>query len=158
MLRKIWQGPLIVKGILRPEDAQAAVQNGADGIVVSNHGGRNLDHSIPPLFALPDIVERVGGRTQVLMDGGVMRGSDVIKALALGADAVLVGRAPLWGVAAAGQAGAQRALAILAEEMLRVLGQLGRSTIGELGPDVLWTESQLPLPNTGTFPYLRAIS
>lgn len=158
MLRKIWQGPLIVKGILRPEDAQAAVQNGADGIVVSNHGGRNLDHSIPPLFALPDIIERVGGRIQVLMDGGVMRGSDVIKALALGADVVLVGRAPLWGVAAAGQAGAQRALAILAEEMLRVLGQLGRSTIGELGPDVLWTESQLPLPNTGTFPYLRAIS
>ena len=158
MLRKIWQGPLIVKGILRPEDAQAAIQNGADGIVVSNHGGRNLDHSIPPLFALPDIIERVGGRTQVLMDGGVMRGSDVIKALALGADVVLVGRAPLWGVAAAGQAGAQRALAILAEEMLRVLGQLGRSTIGELGPDVLWTESQLPLPNTGTFPYLRAIS
>ena len=158
MLRKIWQGPLIVKGILRPEDAQTAVQNGADGIVVSNHGGRNLDHSIPPLFALPDIIERVGGRIQVLMDGGVMRGSDVIKALALGADAVLVGRAPLWGVAAAGQAGAQRALAILAEEMLRVLGQLGRSTIGELGPDVLWTRSQLPLPNTGTFPYLRAIS
>lgn len=148
-LRKIWQGPLIVKGILRPEDALAAVQNGADGIIVSNHGGRNLDHSIPPLFALPEILDRVGGRTQVLMDGGVMRGSDVIKALALGASAVLVGRAPLWGLAAAGQPGAERALAILAEEILRVLGQLGRSNVSELGPDVLWTAAQLPWPNAG---------
>ena len=157
-LRKIWQGPLIVKGILRPEDAIAAIHNGADGIIVSNHGGRNLDHSIPPLFALPDILDRVGGRTQVLMDGGVMRGSDVIKALALGANSVLVGRAPLWGLAAAGQAGAERALAILAEETLRVLGQLGRSAVSELGPDVLWTAEQLALPNAGVSPTLRAVS
>ena len=157
-LRKIWQGPLIVKGILRPEDALAAIQNGADGIIVSNHGGRNLDHSIPPLLALPDILDRVGGRTQVLMDGGVMRGSDVIKALALGANAVLVGRAPLWGLAVAGQAGAGRALDILAEETLRVLGQLGRSTVNELGPDVLWTATQLPPPGTDTSAALRAVS
>lgn len=157
-LRKIWQGPLIVKGILRPEDANAAIHNGADGIIVSNHGGRNLDHSIPPLFALPDILDRVGGRTQVLMDGGVMRGSDVIKALALGANSVLVGRAPLWGLAAAGQAGAERALAILAEEILRVLGQLGRSTVSELGPDLLWTAAQLAVPNAGASPTLRAVS
>jgi L-lactate dehydrogenase (cytochrome)/(S)-mandelate dehydrogenase len=157
-LRKIWQGPLIVKGILRPEDAIAAIHNGADGIIVSNHGGRNLDHSIPPLFALPDILDRVGGRTQVLMDGGVMRGSDVIKALALGANSVLVGRAPLWGLAAAGQAGAERALAILAEETLRLLGQLGRSAVSELGPDVLWTAEQLSLPNTGVSPTHRAVS
>ncbi len=157
-LRKIWQGPLIVKGILRPEDALAAIQNGADGIIVSNHGGRNLDHSIPPLFALPDILDRVGGRTQVLMDGGVMRGSDVIKALALGAHAVLVGRAPLWGLAVAGQVGAKRALDILAEETLRVLGQLGRSTVNELGPDVLWTATQLASPGTDTSAALRAVS
>ena len=157
-LRKIWQGPLIVKGILHPEDALAAIQNGADGIIVSNHGGRNLDHSIPPLLALPDILDRVGGRTQVLMDGGVMRGSDVIKALALGAHAVLVGRAPLWGLAVAGQAGAKRALDILAEETLRVLGQLGRSTVNELGPDVLWTATQLASPGTDTSAALRAVS
>ena len=91
-------------------------------MIVSNHGGRNLDFSVPPLFALPDIVDRAGSRVDVMMDGGIMRGSDVIKALALGAKAVLVGRAPLWGVAAAGLAGANRALAILAEETLRVLG------------------------------------
>ena len=157
-LRKIWQGPLIVKGILRPEDALAAIQNGADGVIVSNHGGRNLDHSIPPLFALPDILDRVGARTQVMMDGGVMRGSDVIKALALGAHAVLVGRAPLWGLAVAGQAGAMRALDILAEETLRVLGQLGRSAVNELGPDVLWTATRLPSPGTDTSAALRAFS
>lgn len=158
MLRKIWHGPLIVKGILHPEDARAAVQNGADGIIVSNHGGRNLDYSIPPLFALPEIIDLVGSRTQVLMDGGIMRGSDAIKALALGANAVLVGRAPLWGVAAAGQAGVQRALAILGEEMLRVLGQLGRSTVSELGPDALWTASQIKPLNTSKVPSLRAVS
>lgn len=138
-LRQIWKGPLIVKGILHPDDAQSAVACGADAVVVSNHGGRNLDASIPPLFALPDIVEHVGHRAEVFMDGGVMRGSDVIKALALGAKAVLVGRAPLWGVAVAGQAGAKRALEILAEEILRVLGQLGCARVDELGPDFLWT-------------------
>ena len=143
-LRQLWKGPLIVKGILHPDDAHAAVECGVDAVVVSNHGGRNLDSSIPPLFALPDIVERVGHRTVVFMDGGVMRGSDVIKALALGAKAVLVGRAPLWGVAVAGQAGATRALEILAEESLRVLGQLGCARVDELGPDVLWTSHPMP--------------
>ena len=145
-LRKIWQGPLIVKGVLRADDAVAAARHGADAVIVSNHGGRNLDFSIPPLFALPEIVDCAGGRIEVLMDGGVMRGSDVVKALALGAKAVLVGRAPLWGVAAAGLAGANRALAILAEETLRVLGQLGCSNVADLSTDVLWTEAQLQLP------------
>ena len=145
-LRQLWKGPLIVKGILHPDDADAAVACGVDAVVVSNHGGRNLDSSIPPLFALPDIVQRVGQRTEVFMDGGVMRGSDVIKALALGAKAVLVGRAPLWGVAVAGQAGAARALEILAQESLRVLGQLGCARVNELGPDVLWTGHPLQTP------------
>lgn len=138
-LRQLWKGPLIVKGILHPEDAHEAVQCGADAVIVSNHGGRNLDASIPPLFALPDIVARVGQRAEVYMDGGILRGSDVVKALALGAKAVLVGRAPLWGVAVAGQAGAARALEILAEESLRVLGQLGCARIDELGTELLWT-------------------
>ena len=144
-LRQIWKGPLIVKGILHPDDAHEAMQCGADAVIVSNHGGRNLDASIAPLFALPDIVARVGGRAEVYVDGGVMRGSDIIKALALGARAVLVGRAPLWGVAVAGQAGAARALAILGEESLRVLGQLGCARVAELGPELLWSGAP-PLP------------
>jgi L-lactate dehydrogenase (cytochrome)/(S)-mandelate dehydrogenase len=146
-LRGIWKGPLIVKGILHPDDAEEAVQCGADAVIVSNHGGRNLDASVAPLFALPDIVARVDRRAEVYMDGGVMRGSDIIKALALGAQAVLVGRAPLWGVAVAGQAGATRALEILGEESLRVLGQLGCASIQELGPELLWSGSA-PLPRT----------
>ena len=158
MLRKVRMGPLLVKGILSPEDALAAAHHGADGIVVSNHGGRNLDSSIPPLFALPEIVDRVGGRIEVLVDGGIMRGSDAIKALALGAKAVLVGRAPLWGVAAAGQAGAHRALTILHDETLRVLGQLGCSTVNELGSTLLWTEAQLPLPSQADAAPVRAIA
>ena len=156
-LRQLWKGPLIVKGILHPDDAHAAVACGADAVVVSNHGGRNLDASIPPLFALPDIVERVGHRAEVFMDGGIMRGSDVIKALALGAKAVLVGRAPLWGVAVAGQAGAARALDILAEESLRVLGQLGCASIDALDPGILWTAEQMqarPVPA----PVARAVA
>lgn len=159
-LRQIWKGPLIVKGILHPDDAHAAVACGADAVIVSNHGGRNLDASIPPLFALPDVVERVGHRAEVFMDGGVMRGSDVIKALALGAKAVLVGRAPLWGVAVAGQAGAARALEILAEESLRVLGQLGCARVDELGPDVLWTNHAPQSPTVRMVPMVspRAVS
>ena len=156
-LRRIWDGPLIVKGILRPEDALAAANHGADAVVVSNHGGRNLDASVPPLHALPAIVDRVGGRIEVMMDGGIQRGSDAIKALALGASAVLVGRAPLWGVAAAGQAGAEHALGILAEEMLRVLGQLGCSSVAELNRSLLWTEAQLAALDTGLpVPSIRA--
>lgn len=156
-LRKLWQGPLIVKGVLHPDDAQAAAAYGADAVIVSNHGGRNLDVSIAPLLALPDIVERVGGRIQVLMDGGIMRGSDIVKALALGAKAVMVGRAPLWGVAAAGQAGAARALAILAEESLRVLGQAGCATVDQLNAELLWTDPHAPVPAHPTA-LLRAVA
>ena len=155
-LRQIWQGPLIVKGILHPDDAHAAVACGADAVIVSNHGGRNLDSSIAPLFALPDIVARVGHRAEVFMDGGITRGSDVIKALALGAKAVLVGRAPLWGVAVAGQAGATRALEILGEESLRVLGQLGCACVDELGSGILWTENQIPTPSVPVAPALAS--
>ena len=91
-LRRIWRGPLIVKGILHPDDADIAVWHGADAIIVSNHGGRNLDASIAPFLALPEIVDRVGAPVSVLVDGGILRGSDVAKALAMGASAVLVGR------------------------------------------------------------------
>ena len=139
-LRRIWKGPLIVKGILHPDDAAAAATHGADAVIVSNHGGRNLDASIAPFLALPDVVDQVGGRIAVLMDGGILRGSDVVKALAMGASAVLVGRAPLWGVAAAGQAGAARALSILGEETARVMGLLGCAAVGELGRALLWSD------------------
>ena len=124
-LRKRWTGPLIVKGVLHPDDASMAVDCGADAVVVSNHGGRNLDSSIPPIYALPAVVDRVGNRCEVFVDSGFTRGSDVIKALALGARAVLVGRAPLWGVSCAGQDGVARALEILRDEMMRVLGLTG---------------------------------
>ena len=131
-LRRIWAGPLMVKGILHPDDAALAAACGADGVIVSNHGGRNLDCSIAPMAALPEIVDRVGARTAVMLDSGVRRGSDVVKALALGAKTVFVGRAPLWGVAADGERGAARAISILREEIDRVMAFIGCATIAEL--------------------------
>ena len=110
ILRDRWPGKFVLKGILHPEDAETALALGADGVVVSNHGGRALDSSVATVDALPDIVATVGGRMTVLLDSGVRRGSDVVKAVALGADAVLVGRVPLYGLAAAGEAGVSRAL------------------------------------------------
>jgi isopentenyl diphosphate isomerase/L-lactate dehydrogenase-like FMN-dependent dehydrogenase len=136
-LRRLWSGPLLVKGVLHPADALRAVESGADGVIVSNHGGRVLDAAVAPVAALPEVLERISGRVPVLLDSGVTRGSDVVKALALGAKAVLVGRAPLYGVAAGGQAGAERVLAILEEEVRRVMGQVGSSSVDGLSPDVL---------------------
>ncbi len=136
-LRRHWSGPMLLKGVLAPEDARQALACGVDGLIVSNHGGRMLDQSVPPLLVLPRIVEAIGGRIPVLLDSGVQRGSDVVKALALGASAVLVGRATLYGVAVAGQSGAERVLALLAEEITRVLGLIGRPRIADLDPDCL---------------------
>lgn len=138
-LREFWPGKLIIKGILTAEDAQLAVEHGADGIVVSNHGGRNLDSSVASIDALPEIVAAVGGRTTVLFDSGIRRGSDIVKALALGADSVLVGRATLYGVAAGGQAGAERALNILRSEIRKTMGYAGCTSIADLGPDLIRT-------------------
>lgn len=131
-LRRIWDGPLMVKGILNAADARLAVDCGADGVIVSNHGGRNLDCAIASIDALPEVVDAVGHRAEVLLDSGVRRGSDIAKALALGAKAVLVGRAPLWGVAVAGERGAARALAILAEELDRCMAFLGAPSLDAL--------------------------
>ncbi len=136
-LRRRWQGPLMLKGILHPDDAARAVDCGIDAVIVSNHGGRNLDGSVAPIDALPEIVDRVGTRCDVMLDSGVRRGSDMIKAVALGAKAVMVGRAPLYGVAAAGETGAGQALQILYEEAMRVMGFLGCPTLDALGADVL---------------------
>jgi isopentenyl diphosphate isomerase/L-lactate dehydrogenase-like FMN-dependent dehydrogenase len=121
--------PVIVKGILSPEDAELAVQRGAAAISVSNHGGRQLDGAIASLDALPDVVEAVGGRIPVLMDGGIRRGSDILKALALGAGAVMVGRVPLWGLAAFGQPGVERVLWMLSAELKLAMALAGKSDI-----------------------------
>jgi isopentenyl diphosphate isomerase/L-lactate dehydrogenase-like FMN-dependent dehydrogenase len=137
-IRDLWQGPFLIKGVLHPEDAALAVQHGADGVVVSNHGGRNLDTALATIEALPGIVDAVAGRIPVLVDGAFTRGGDIIKALALGAATVMVGRAALWGVAAGGERGAARALAILREEIDRVLGQLGCTSLAELNRDFIY--------------------
>ena len=137
VLRRIWPGTLIVKGIAHPQDAIFAAECGADGVVVSNHGGRNLDGSMAPIEALPDVVDAVGKRMTVIVDSGFRRGSDVVKALALGAHAVLIGRATLYGVAAGGEAGANRALELMREEISRVMALLGVRSVEELGPELL---------------------
>ena len=131
-IREIWQGPVIVKGILTGDDARRAVDTGATAVVVSNHGGRQLDTVPASLRALPEIVSAVHGQIEVLMDGGVRRGADVIKAICLGACAVLCGRAYAYGLAAAGQAGVARALEILKEDLNRTLRLLGCPAIRAL--------------------------
>jgi 4-hydroxymandelate oxidase len=126
--------PVLVKGVLTAEDAALAIEHGADGIVVSNHGGRQLDSSAASLDALPEVVETVAGRVPVLMDGGVRRGTDVIKALALGAAAVLVGRPTTWGLTVAGRQGVADVLRILREETLNAMTLTGCRTLTDIGP------------------------
>lgn len=137
--RDLWPNKLLIKGILRADDAERAVALGADGVVLSNHGGRQLDSCISALDALPDTVRAVGGRTSIIVDGGVRRGSDIAKAVALGAEAVILGRAPLYGLAAGGAAGATRALEILRDELDRTLALTGCRSLAELTPDLLTT-------------------
>lgn len=134
-LRSIWAGPLIVKGILSAADARAVVDVGADAVVVSNHGGRQLDRAATPLEALPSIVDAVGDRAEVYVDGGVMSGSDVVAAVALGARAALVGRAYLYGLMAGGERGVDRAADILIHEVASTLALLGVTRVSELRPD-----------------------
>jgi len=136
-LREISSLPVVVKGILTGEDARRAVERGASAVIVSNHGGRQLDGAIPTMLALPEVVGAVEGRIPVLLDGGVRRGSDAVKALALGARAVLIGRPYLWGLAAGGEAGVARVLEILREEVERTLALLGRPRAEEVGPEAV---------------------
>src|ERR1700735_182068 len=124
-IRELWPGPIIVKGLLTGDDARRATDEGAAAVVVSNHGGRQLDSVSPTLRALPEVVAAVNGRTEVLMDGGIRRGGDIVKAICLGARAVLVGRAYAYGLAAAGQSGVARALEILRADVDRTLVLLG---------------------------------
>ena len=131
-IRKAWPGPIVVKGILTGEDARRAVDEGAVGVVVSNHGGRQLDGAPATLRALPDIVAAVNGRAEVLLDGGVRRGSDIVKAICLGARAVLVGRAYAYGLGAAGEVGVARAIEILRADVERTLRLLGCASVAGL--------------------------
>ena len=130
-----WNGAFAVKGVLDPEDAARAASLGARGIVVSNHGGRQLDHSPASLDALPAVVEAVAGRAEVILDGGIRRGADVAKALALGARACAIGRAYLYGIGAGGEQGVDRALELLRTELRRALALLGCPSVTALGPE-----------------------
>lgn len=139
-VREVWPGKLLVKGVVRPEDAEAAVSVGCDGVIVSNHGGRQLDSEVASFDALPGVVRAIGGRSAVLMDGGIRRGSDILKALARGAQAVMIGRATYYGVCAGGEAGARRALEILSDELTRTMQLCGVRSIAEIGPDLIFQE------------------
>lgn len=139
-LRSFWQGPLIIKGIQTVDDARRVVDAGADAVVLSNHGGRQLDRAPAPLRLVPDVVDAVGDRTEVWVDSGIMTGADIVAAIALGACATLVGRAYLYGLMAGGERGVDRAAEILTREVRRTMQLLGVRSIGELKP------SQVRLP------------
>ncbi len=135
--RDRWPGKLLLKGVLRADDAERAVAAGVDGVVLSNHGGRQLDGAIAGITALPEVVRAIGGRASILVDGGVRRGGDIAKAVALGAEGVLLGRAPVYGLAAGGRAGVARAIEILADEFDRTLALTGCRNVAELTADLI---------------------
>lgn len=137
-----WNGPAMIKGVVRPDDARRAVDLGFQGVIVSNHGGRQLDHSVPPLRALPAIVDRIGGDAEVVLDGGVRRGTDVLKALALGARAVSFARPYLYGLAAAGEVGVRAAIGHLADAVRRDMALVGARSIAEITPDLVTPRSR----------------
>jgi isopentenyl diphosphate isomerase/L-lactate dehydrogenase-like FMN-dependent dehydrogenase len=133
-LRDRWTGPLVVKGLQRADDVPLLLEFGVDGVVVSNHGGRNQDGVSPSIAVLPEVVEAVDGRMEVYLDGGIERGWDVLKALALGARAVLIGKAYMYGLAVAGEAGVARVLEILRLELERTMALVGCASVRDLDP------------------------
>jgi (S)-mandelate dehydrogenase len=135
--RDRWKGRLLLKGVLRADDAARAIACGADGVVLSNHGGRQLDGAISGMDALPEVAREIGGRASILVDGGVRRGGDIARALACGAEAVILGRAVNYGLMAGGAAGATRALDILRDEFDRTLALTGCRTPADLSPDLI---------------------
>ena len=143
-IRELWTGPIVVKGILTGDDARRSIDEGAATVVVSNHGGRQLDGVAASLRALPEVVKAAGNQIEVLMDGGVHRGSDIVKALCLGARAVLVGRAYAYGLAAAGYPGVVRAIEILRSDFERTLRLLGCPSVNELNPSYLERSHRYP--------------
>jgi len=143
-IREAWSGPVVIKGVLTGEDARRAVDRGAAAVVVSNHGGRQLDGVSASLRALPEVVAAVGEQAEVLMDGGIRSGSDVAKALCMGARAVLIGRAYAYGLGAAGQAGVWRALEILRSDLVRTLRLLGCRAVSELNSSYVEVPASWP--------------
>ena len=136
--RDMWPGPLMLKGINRVDDAMKAVEYGLDGLIVSNHGGRNMDSAVATLDVLPEIAEAVGHRTTLILDSGVRRGSDIVKALALGAKAVLTGRATLYGTAVGGAAGAGKAISIIKSEFDKTMAYTGCRAVDEITADIIF--------------------
>lgn len=136
-IREFWDGPMIIKGVLDPQDARDAVAFGADGIVVSNHGGRQLDGVLSTARALPAVAEAVNGRMRVLVDSGIRNGLDVVRALALGADAAMIGRPFVYALAAGGQAGVARLLDLIEMEMRVAMTLTGAKSVSEIGPDLI---------------------
>ncbi|MGF1597847.1 MAG: pre-mycofactocin synthase MftD [Acidimicrobiales bacterium] len=151
-LRSQWDGPFMVKGVGRADEARRAVDAGATAISVSNHGGNNIDGAPAPIRVLPEVVAAVGDQIEVVMDGGIRRGSDVVKALALGARAVMIGRAYLWGLAANGQAGVENVLDVLRMGIDSTMLGLGKATIDDLGPDDLVVPDGFSPPPCATPP------
>jgi isopentenyl diphosphate isomerase/L-lactate dehydrogenase-like FMN-dependent dehydrogenase len=139
-IRPFVKTPLLAKGILTAEDARLCIEHGLDGVYVSNHGGRSLDYAPSTLEVLPEIVREVRGRVPVLLDSGVRRGTDILKALALGASAVCVGRAPRWGLGAYGAPGVQRVLEILQAELVDAMAHTGRSTLASIDSTLVRTD------------------
>jgi L-lactate dehydrogenase (cytochrome) len=137
-IKNRWGGKLILKGIMDPEDARRAVASGADALVVSNHGGRQLDGAPSAIQALPPVVEAVGTRIEVWMDGGIRSGQDALKAIALGARGTLIGRAFLYGLGALGQAGVTRCLEIIRNELDLTMAMCGRTDIRDVNRSILW--------------------
>lgn len=142
--RSLWPGPLLLKGILTAEDARLAVEHGAEAVVVSNHGGRQLDGVPGAIDALPEVVDAVAGQAEVILDGGVRRGTDVVKAIALGARACMIGRAFVYGLAADGERGAEKALDLLLGEIDRTLALLGQPSVTGLDRSILYPEGAPP--------------
>jgi L-lactate dehydrogenase (cytochrome) len=134
-LRGIWDGPLVVKGIMSAKGAREVVERGADAVIVSNHGGRQLVQAPTPLEQLPSIVEEIGGEAEVLLDGGILDGGDIVAAVAMGATACLVARAYLYGLMAGGEAGVQKAGELLRDGIVRTMALMGARTVSELTPE-----------------------
>ena len=149
-IRDMWPGYLLVKGLQSLEDAVIAAEYGLDGVVLSNHGGRYLDCAPAPLQLVPEVRRAVGDRLKIIIDSGARRGSDLVKAMAVGADLVMSGRPTLWGIAAAGEAGAYRALEIFHTEMDRIMAQLGLNSVEEISPHIFWDPPHwVPKPKPG---------
>jgi L-lactate dehydrogenase (cytochrome) len=153
--RELWDGPLVIKGILAPADARHAVGLGADAIIVSNHGGRQLDHAPSTIRALPPVLDAVGSDAEVYLDGGIRRGSDVLKAIALGARACMIGRPLVYGLGAGGEAGARRAVEILEQELRTAMALAGCPSLAAADRSLISWRGSHPVPSAGQADYMH---